>query len=63
MAAGAADVTGSDASAAFASLAARLTARARLLAQARGENAALARKADPRRWRKAGLLWPQFVKG
>jgi hypothetical protein len=42
----------------FDRLAARLLARARALA----ENRKLARRADPRRWRRSGLLWPQFGK-
>lgn len=46
------------ASADFAALAARLTAKARALAEAR-----TARRDDPRRWRKARLLWPLFAKG
>lgn len=45
----------------FEALAARLFARARRLAAARGESRALARRNDPRRWRKAGLLWPLFA--
>ena len=45
-------------SASFDRLAARLTARARALAEAR----LLARRADPRRWRRARLLWPLFGK-
>lgn len=42
---------------------ARLVARARVLAEARAERAALARRGDPRRWRRAALLWPLIVKG
>ena len=47
----------------FAALAARLAAKAKALAHARLEEAALARRGDPARWRKAGLLWPLFTKG
>jgi hypothetical protein len=47
---------------AFAALAARLTARAAELAEAHGEMLALERRADPRRWRRARLLWPGFTK-
>lgn len=43
---------------AFDRLAERLLARARALAAER----ALARRDDPRRWRRAGLLWPLFGK-
>jgi hypothetical protein len=42
----------------FDRLAARLLARARALAAQRQ----LARRADPRRWRRSGLLWPLFGK-
>ena len=47
----------------FASLAVRLAAKARALAEAHAERNALARRSDPARWRKAGLLWPLFTKG
>jgi hypothetical protein len=40
-----------------AGLAGRLTAKARLLAEAR-----FARRADPLRWRRAAWLWPLFTK-
>jgi hypothetical protein len=43
--------------------AARLIAKARALAEARAERTALARRGDPRRWRRTKLLWPLFVKG
>jgi len=43
--------------------AARLTAKARMLAEARGENAVRARRNDPHRWRLPRLLWPIFTKG
>ena len=49
--------------AASAALADRLAAKARALAEARTENAVLARRGDPLRWRKAALLWPLFTKG
>lgn len=45
--------------AALDSLATRLAARARRLAEAR----AASRKAGAGRWRKAALLWPLFTKG
>ena len=48
----------SEADRAFARIAARLLARARALAATR----VLSRRADPRRWRHAGLLWPDFGK-
>lgn len=44
-------------------LAERLAERAARLAAARAEGTARARRADPWRWRKAGLLWPLFGKG
>ena len=47
----------------FAGLAARLARKALALAEARAENIALARRGDPARWRRAGLLWPLFTKG
>ena len=47
----------------FAGLAARLAAKARTLAEAHAERTALARRSDPTRWRKPGLLWPLFTKG
>ena len=42
----------------FDALAARLTARAAALAQARAE-----RLREPNWWRSARLLWPLFTKG
>lgn len=45
--------------AAIDALSSRLTARARKLAEAR----VLRRRAGARRWRKAALLWPLFMKG
>lgn len=48
---------------AFASLAARLADKARLLAEARAETAVRAARSDAARWRKAALLWPLFTKG
>jgi hypothetical protein len=47
----------------FAAFTARLTAIARTLGEAQAEQAALARRGDPVRWRKAALLWPLFTKG
>lgn len=47
----------------FAEMAARLSARARLLGEAAAESRRLARKDPPSRWRKAVLLWPMFTKG
>lgn len=41
-----------------AALAERLTARAKAIATARLS----ARRDDPRRWRRAGWLWPLFAK-
>lgn len=46
----------------FEQLAARLAARARALAEARARRLALARRGDPARWRRAGLIWPLFTK-
>jgi len=48
---------------AFTALAARLAQRAGRIAEAHGESVALARRANPRRWRLARLLWPRFTKG
>ena len=42
---------------------ARLTAHARALAEARAERDAMAHRDDPRRWRRAALLWPLIMKG
>jgi hypothetical protein len=47
----------------FAALTARLTDKARVLAEARAEAVTLARQGSAARWRKAGLLWPLFTKG
>lgn len=47
----------------FATLAARLTARAEAIGQAFAESRALARREDPVRWRRPRLLWPPFTKG
>ena len=49
--------------ASFDALARRLTTKAAALAQARAERSALARRSDPARWRRSGLLWPLFTKG
>lgn len=43
-------------------LAARLADRAGVLARAAIENRLRSRRKDPQRWRKAGLLWPLFLK-
>ncbi len=51
-----------DAQAAFAALGARLEKQARILAEARADDARIA-PGDPRRWRRAALLWPLFAKG
>lgn len=45
---------------AIAALFGALTRKARVLAQAHGENALRARRRDPRRWRRAALVWPLF---
>ena len=42
--------------------AARLSARAARLAEAREEARLRARRDDPSRWRRAALLWPLFAK-
>ncbi len=42
----------------FAALARRLAARARIVAEARAENAFREKRRDPWRWRDARLLWP-----
>ncbi|MEJ2409981.1 MAG: hypothetical protein P8Y48_11745 [Novosphingobium sp.] len=47
----------------FGSLAARLVRRARALATAHIEARTLSGRDDPRRWRRAGLIWPLFAKG
>jgi hypothetical protein len=44
---------------AFAS---RLAEQATRLAVARAESLIRARRGDPTRWRRAGLLWPLFTK-
>lgn len=50
-------------SASFDALARRLTVKAAALAQVRAERRALARRRDPARWHRPGLLWPLFTKG
>ncbi|MCB5425226.1 hypothetical protein H0274_08155 [Altererythrobacter sp. CC-YST694] len=45
------------------SLAARLGAKATILAQAAAENRQRTRRADPLRWRLPRLLWPLITKG
>jgi hypothetical protein len=47
---------------AASAFAARLAAKAARLAEARGEAGLRARREDPSRWRRAGLLWPLFAK-
>ncbi len=47
----------------FEALSTSLVARARALAEARAASALLAKRSDPARWRRAGLLWPLFGKG
>ncbi len=47
---------------AFDALAARLMDAARRIGEARAAELAFARRDDPRRWRRAGLLWPLFAK-
>jgi len=42
--------------------AARLAARAAQIGVAAAEAKWLARRGDPARWRRAGLLWPLFAK-
>jgi hypothetical protein len=42
--------------------AARLAEQATKLAVARAESRLRARRDDPSRWRRAGLLWPLFTK-
>ena len=43
-------------------LAARLAAKARVLAEAHVENRRRTRLVDPSRWHRANLLWPNFTK-
>ena len=47
----------------FAELSAKLSEKARLIAEARADELRLARTDPAARWRKAALLWPQFTKG
>ncbi|MCX7863494.1 MAG: hypothetical protein N2423_00425 [Novosphingobium sp.] len=47
----------------FASLAARLTARAEEIARERARQALLERRHDALRWREPDYLWPRFAKG
>ncbi|MBS0255828.1 MAG: hypothetical protein JSS36_11635 [Proteobacteria bacterium] len=47
----------------FDQLLAALEAQVRAEAEAAAQNRALARAADPLRWRRPGLLWPGFTKG
>lgn len=48
---------------AFAALATRLEARARMLAEARAQTLRQDRRADAAPWRQARLVWPLFAKG
>ena len=41
-------------------LIARLTTKAKAIAEARALRIALTRRNDPQRWRKAGFIWPLF---
>jgi hypothetical protein len=45
----------------FATLTRRLTSRARIMAEAHAENVLRENRRDPRRWRDARLLWPDFT--
>jgi hypothetical protein len=47
----------------FDTLAARLVAMAKAIAEARAQESALAQQGSPTRWRSARLLWPLFTKG
>lgn len=47
----------------FEAVAQRLAAKAQAIARTRALRRRLARRADPRRWRLAALLWPLFAKG
>ncbi len=44
-------------------LAARLAAKAAILASSAAENRLRARRTDPMRWRLPRLIWPLFTKG
>lgn len=46
----------------FEALVVQMEERARTLAEARARDMRLA-PGDPRRWRRAGLVWPLFAKG
>ena len=63
LAADAPDMIAAETAPDIAGIVARLTAKAKSLAQARLESAELTRRSDPVRWRKPGLLWPLFTKG
>lgn len=52
-----------DAAVSFGELAARLTKRARILAEAHAAARRLETRQDESRWRRAGLVWPLFAKG
>jgi hypothetical protein len=47
----------------LAALAARLTSKAKALAEAQVQNDRLSQTRSARRWCKAALLWPLFTKG
>ncbi|HNN55451.1 MAG TPA: hypothetical protein PKG84_03875 [Novosphingobium sp.] len=47
----------------FDALAARLTERARTLAEAKARDTRLGKAQPAARWRSAHLLWPLFTKG
>jgi hypothetical protein len=55
-------MSGRDHQAAFTALALRLAAKAEALAAARIARNTLERQGDPRRWRKANLIWPLFAR-
>ncbi len=50
-------------SASFSAAAARLTALAEIVAQARIAELKLRRRDPAASWRQAALLWPRFTKG
>jgi hypothetical protein len=62
MAADAADMIEGKIAEAGRTFAARVAARAALLAKAHAETALRTRGHDPSRWRRAALLWPLFAK-
>jgi len=44
-------------------LTASLEGKARALAEATGESAALVRRQNAQKWRRADLVWPLFTRG